>query len=69
MVIASIRYNKDEICLAKVRFMSKMKPSLRAESVGVLGGFNDAWEVEGLVILDICRGRPICIFEVIQDDV
>ena len=28
--------DKEEICLEKVRFVSKMKPRLRAESVGVL---------------------------------
>ena len=29
--------DRDEICLEKVRLESKMKPRLRAESVGVIG--------------------------------
>ena len=58
--------------------MTKMKPGLGAESVGVTGGF-DGRETGGLVILNICLGRPISMnsvlggfresrFEVIQND-
>ena len=42
--------DKVENCFEKVRHESKMKPRLRAESVGVTEGT----EREGLEILDIC---------------
>ena len=56
---------RDEICLEKVRLESKMKPRLRAESVGVIGGF-EGREREGLEILDICCGRPMSINSVLD---
>ena len=34
MIVAAL--DRDEICLKKVRLESKMKPRLRAESVGVI---------------------------------
>ena len=34
MIVATL--DRDEICLEKVRLQSKMKPRLRAESVGVI---------------------------------
>ena len=36
MIVTSTEY-RFEICLEKVRLESKMKPKLRAESVGVIG--------------------------------
>ena len=38
--------DKEEICLEKERFVSKMKQSLCADSVGVMEGF-DGRETEG----------------------
>ena len=43
--------------LDEVRSVSTMTPRLQAKSVGVFGGFAER-EREGLVILDIFRGRP-----------
>ena len=36
--------DKDEICLEKLRFESKMKPRIQAESVGVIGDFKEGRE-------------------------
>ena len=57
--------DRDEICFEKVRLESKMKPRFRAESVGVIGGF-EGREREGLEISDICWGRPLSINSVLD---
>ena len=40
MVIILQPVDKDEICLQKIKCVSKTKPRLRTESIWVMGGFD-----------------------------
>lgn len=56
---------RDEICLEKVRLVSKMMPRLRADGVGIIGG-SEGREREGLDIFDSCTERPISMNSVLD---
>ena len=51
--------DKEEIYLEKIRFVSKVKPRLRAELVGVMGGFDEREREELVILEDFFRNEVI----------